>query len=117
MAITSELIGKLGGGSDVQHMAISFPGKRGDTVLGTATIQSGTTHLLVLIGTFAKSVASYTNIDIQIDGVAVGRPSNGGKYVSVAKVITSTSDIVLVNDSTSDNAFSGTLYLANLSKQ
>ena len=116
MAITSELIGKLGG-SDIQTLDISFPGKRGETVLGTATLASGATNLVVLIGTFAKSVASYTNVDIQIDGVAVGRPSSGSKYVSVAKVITSTSDIVLVNDSNSDNAFSGTLYLANLSKQ
>ena len=114
MAITTELIGKLGGGSDVQHMDISFPGVVGDTVLGTATIQSGTTHLLVLIGSFAKVVQSYVNIEIEIGGVAVGRPANGSKNVSVAKVVTSTSDLVLVNDSVSANAFSGTMYLVDI---
>ena len=114
MAITSELIGKLGGGSDVQHMAISFTGKVGDTVLGTATIQSGTTHLLVLIGTFDKVVQSYTNIHIEIGGVAAGRPANGSKNVSVARVVTSTSDLVLVNDSVSANAFTGIMYLVDI---
>ena len=114
MAITSELIGKLGGGSDVQSLDISFPGKRGETVLGTATIQSGTTHLLVLIGSFAKVVQSYVDVEIKIGGVAVGRPANGSKNVSVAKVVTSTSDLVLVNNSVSDNAFTGIMYLVDI---
>ena len=51
MAITSELIGKLGGGSDVQSLDISFTGKRGETVLGTATLASGATNQLQVIPT------------------------------------------------------------------
>ena len=113
MAITSELIGKLGG-ADVESSEISSEGAKGITNIRTVTVPSGATILVVLIGEFEISVPSHEDTYVSIGGVKLGKPANKAKYLSVAKVLTSTEDIELRNDYYAENPFTGTLYLIEL---
>ena len=113
MAITSEIIGKLGG-SSVQSSDISIEGANGVTNIRTVTVPSGATILVVLVGEFSVNVASHVDTYVSIGGVKLGKPANKAKYLSVAKVLTSTEDIELRNDYYKDNPFTGTLYLIEL---
>ena len=113
MAITSELIGKLGG-ADVESSEISSEGAKGITNIRTVTVPSGATILVVLIGEFEISVPSHEDTYISIGGVKLGKPAIKSKYVSVDKVLTSTEDIELRNDYYAENPFAGTLYLIEL---
>ena len=113
MAITSEIIGKLGG-SSVQSWDISLEGAKGITNIRTVTVPSGATILVVLIGEFSVNVPSHQDTYVSIGGVKLGKPANKAKYLSVAKVLTSTEDIELRNDYYEENPFAGTLYLIEL---
>ena len=113
MAITSELIGKLGG-SSVQSWDISIEGAKGTTTISTVTVPSGATILAVLVGEFEISVPSHQDTYVSIGGVKLGKPAIKGKYLSVAKVLTSTEDIELRNDHYAENPFTGTLYLIEM---
>ena len=113
MAITSELIGKLGG-ADVESSEISSEGAKGITNIRTVTVPSGATILVVLIGEFEISIPSHEDTYVSIGGVKLGKPANKAKYLSVAKVLTSTEDIELRNDYYTENPFAGTLYLIEL---
>ena len=113
MAITSELLGKLGG-ADVESSEISSEGAKGITNIRTVTVPSGATILVVLVGEFEISVPSHEDTYVSIGGVRLGKPANKAKYLSVAKVLTSTEDIELRNDRYEENPFIGTLYLIEL---
>ena len=113
MAITSEIIGKLGG-SSVQSWDISLEGTKGITNIRTVTVPSGATILVVLVGEFSVSVESHVDTYVSIGGVKLGKPANNAKYLSAAKVLTSTEDIELRNDYYEANPFTGTLYLIEL---
>ena len=113
MAITSELLGKLGG-ADVESSEISSEGAKGITNIRTVTVPSGATILVVLVGEFEISVPSHEDTYVSIGGVKLGKPANKAKYLSVAKVLTSTEDIELRNDHYEANPFTGTLYLIEL---
>ena len=113
MAITSELIGKLGG-ADVESSEISSEGAKGITTIRTVTVPSGATILVVLVGEFSINVESHTDTYVSIGGVKLGKPASKAKYLSVAKVLTSTEDIELRNDYYTENPFAGTLYLIEL---
>ena len=113
MAITSELLGKLGG-ADVESSEISSEGAKGITNIRTVTVPSGATILVVLVGEFEISVPSHEDTYVSIGGVRLGKPANKAKYLWVAKVLTSTEDIELRNDRYEENPFIGTLYLIEL---
>ena len=113
MAITSKLIGKLGG-ADVESSEISSEGAKGITNIRTVTVPSGATILVVLIGEFEISVPSHEDTYVRIGGVLVGKPRNGSKLLSAAKVLTSTGDVEIKNDYYAENPFAGTLYLIEL---
>ena len=113
MAITSELLGKLGG-ADVESSEISSEGAKGITNIRTVTVPSGATILVVLVGEFEISVPSHEDTYVSIGGVKLGKPAIKSKYLSVAKVLTSTEDIELRNDYYKANPFTGTLYLIEM---
>ena len=113
MAITSELLGKLGG-ADVESSEISLEGAKGITNIRTVTVPSGATILVVLVGEFEIGVPSHEDTYVSIGGIKLGKPANKAKYLSVAKVLTSTEDIELRNDRYEANPFTGTLYLVEM---
>lgn len=113
MAITSELLGKLGG-ADIESSDISVEGAKGITNIRTVTVPSGATILAVLVGEFSVNVESHVDTYVSIGGVKLGKPATKAKYLSVAKVLTSTEDIELRNDYYQANPFTGTLYLIEL---
>ena len=114
MAITSELIGKLGG-ADVESWDVSVQvpnGKKG--VIDTVNIASGETKLLVLLGEFSRTINNIDSSYIRIGGGEKMSPYSGSKIMSAAQVLTSTADIVFENSSLNTQNFSGTLYLIEL---
>ena len=113
MAITSELIGKLGG-ADVESSEISSEGAKGFTTISTVTVPSGATILVVLIGEFEINIPSHEDTYVRIGGIPVGKPRNKSKLLSAAKVLTSTGDVEIKNDYYAENPFAGTLYLIEL---
>ena len=111
MAITSEIIGKLGG-ADVESWEVSVQVPNGKTgVIDTVNIASGETKLLVLLGEFSRPITNIDSSYIQIGGGEKMSPYSGSKIMSAAQVITSTADIILNNSSLNTQNFSGTVYL------
>lgn len=119
MAITSELIGKLGGGTEIKSVDFSVPGKSStNTHINTITLRGALTSLLVVMGEFTKGVRDYDDVYIEIGGVKLGKPITGEKNLSVAKILTNTEgelkvDVILVNKRYQDFPLSGTLYLVD----
>ena len=112
MAITSELIGKLGGGTEIESWDVSVQVPISKTgVIDTVNIASGETKLLVLLGEFSRPINSIDSSYIQIGGGEKISPYSGSKIMSAAQVITSTADIILNNSSLNTQNFSGTVYL------
>ena len=111
MAITSEIIGKLGG-ADVESWDVSVQVPSSKTgVIDTVNIASGETKLLVLLGEFSRPITNIDSSYIQIGGGEKMSPYSGSKIMSAAQVITSTADIILNNSSLNTQNFSGTVYL------
>lgn len=111
MAITSELIGKLGG-ADVESWDVSVQVPNGTKgVIDTVNIASGETKLLVLLGEFSRAINNIDSSYIRIGGGEKMSPYNGSKIMSAAQVLTSTADIVFENSSLNTQNFSGTVYL------
>lgn len=114
MAITSELIGKLGG-SDFESWDISDPGKNETTtIIDTVSVASGETKMLVLIGEFSIKIPDYDDTYIQIGDGERSKPYPGSKILRMAQVITDTVDVALRNQNFRTNAFTGTFYLFDL---
>ena len=111
MAITSEIIGKLGG-ADVESWEVSAQVENGNTgVIDTVNIASGETKMLVLLGEFSRPINNVDSSYIQIGGGEKMSPYSGSKIMSTAQVLTSTEDIVFKNSSLNTQIFSGTVYL------
>ena len=112
MAITSELIGKLGGGSEVESWDVSGEGLANTaTTLATIPVASGEKKMLILIGQYQRKVSIYDTMYIQAGDGPKFKPYDATKPLAMAQVLTSTTDVVLKNDHYTDNSFSGTIYL------
>ena len=58
MAITSEIIGKLGGGADLESYPVSVPENRPDTLLRAVTVPAGKRYLVAAEGHCPKQAGS-----------------------------------------------------------
>ena len=115
MAITSELIGKLGGGSEIESWEVSVQVPSNKTgVIDTVNIASGETKMLVLLGEFSRSISNIDKSYVQIGEGEIMSPYSGSKIMSAAQVLTSTADIVFSNSSLNAQVFSGTVYLFDI---
>ena len=112
MAITSELIGKLGGGSEIESWDVSGKGlKNTATTLATIPVASGEKKMLILMGQYEKDLSQYDTMYILAGGGQKFKPYDKTRTLAMAQVLTSTTDVVLKNDHYTDNSFSGTIYL------
>ena len=116
MAITSEIIGKLGG-ADVETVEIPGAETTGpDTILHTVEVADGEEVLAVFIGRFSKlpnTTSAKATLSI---GGSIVRADATDRDTAVAAVITKTSNVVLYG-ATSVNAStlaSGTVYTVKM---
>ena len=114
MAITSEIIGKLGG-AEVEVVPVSVPSLSGsgtNQVLHTVNIPPGETWLVAVAGTgTAGSSTSSAMPRINIGGVRI--PQSTGHFASAA-VMTESGDVILESNSSGTTSFEGNIYTVKL---
>ena len=117
MAITSEIIGKLGGGANVETVEIAGTDTSGGGItLHTVEVAAGEEVLAVFIGRFSRISSSTSAVARLSLGGSTTRPNATNQDVAVAAVITETSDVVLtggINTSSSTLA-GGTVYTVKM---
>ena len=116
MAITSEIIGKLGG-ADVETVEIAGVTTAGSNItLHTVEVADGEEALAVFIGRFSK-LPNTTNAKATLSiGGSIVRADETDRDTAVAAVITETSNVVLYG-ATSLNASTltgGTVYTVKM---
>ena len=95
MAITSEIIGKLGG-AEVESVEIAGTDTNGSNIaLHTVEVADGEEVLVVFIGQFSKLPALANNNATLSLGDSIVRVTTTSRDSAVAAVITETSDVVL----------------------
>ena len=116
MAITSEIIGKLGG-AEVESVEVAGTDTNGSNInLHTVEVADGEEVLAVFVGRFSKlPPLSNNNATLSIGG-STSRAIASNQDAAVAAVITETSDVVLtgaagVNASTLTG---GTVYMVKM---
>ena len=116
MAITSEIIGKLGG-AEVESVEVADATTAGSNItLHTVEVADGEEVLAVFIGRFSK-LPNTTNVKATLSiGGSIVRADATDQDTAVAAVITETSNVVLYG-ATSLNASTltgGTVYTVKL---
>lgn len=109
MAITSELIGKLGG-ADVESTPISasLKGNGSSQVLHTVNIPAGETWLVAVVATgTAGSSSSSSMPHINIGGAKV--PQSTGHFAS-AEIMTESGDVIIESNSITTSSIKGHVY-------
>ena len=116
MAITSEIIGKLGG-ADLESYPVSVPEGQPDTLLRSVTVPAGKRYLVAAAGHCPKmgSSASYKPT-LYIGGVKsmpVGKDSQFGVMAIVESSVEVRFDTYSTS-STTGSTFEGTVYVLEL---
>ena len=116
MAITSEIIGKLGG-ADVEVIPVSGTnsGGRGDTILHTVHVPDGESWLIAAIGDMSpSSIVAGAAPDLAIGDIKTNRYSTQNR-ITVAGVHTGAVDVKMVKNSASGtDSFTGHVYAVKL---
>ena len=116
MAITSEIIGKLGG-ADVESVEVAGTVTNGSNInLHTVEVTDGEEVLAVFIGRFSKLPSLANNNATLSLGGSTSTASVTNRDTTVAAVITETSNLVL-NGATGVNASTltgGTVYTVKM---
>ena len=115
MAITSEIIGKLGGGADVEETPVSGTGSGGPgstTLMTTITVPDGKTWLVAVIGTATTPATGRNGYpEIVIGNTRAAFSGAGG----ASALVTGTVEILLRrNWSLGSDSFTGTVYTAEM---
>ena len=115
MAITSEIIGKLGGRVEVIPVEAVNSGGRGDTILHTVHVPDGESWLIAVIGDMSPaSTASGGAPDLMVGDIKTNR-FNTQNRMTVAGVHDGTVDVKMVkNVNSGTDSFTGHVYTAKL---
>ena len=115
MAITSEIIGKLGGRVEVIPVSATNSGGRGDTILHTVNVPDGESWLIAAIGDMSpSSTVSGAAPDLAIGDIKTSRYATQNR-MTVAGVHTGAVDVKMVKNSASGtDSFTGHLYTVKL---
>ena len=113
MAITSEIIGKLGG--RVESTPISVPSLSGsgtNQVLHTVNIPPGEKWLVAVVGAGTAGSSSSSGMPrINIGGTRV--PQSTGHFAS-ATIMAESGDVVLESNSSGTTSFEGNIYTVKM---
>ena len=117
MAITSEIIGKLGGGADVETVEIAGRDTTGGSItLHTVEVAAGEEVLAVFIGRFSRLPGSDGLRGRLSIGDSTTRAHATNQDTAVAAVITETSDVVLAGgiNTNASTLTGGTVYTVKM---
>ena len=111
MAVTSEIIGKLGGGG-VEVEPVSGTASGPSAVMTTITAPPGETLLVAVVGTITAANSSQLYIpELSIGNAKASFSGVGG----VSAIVTGTAQIVLKrNNSVGTDKFTGTVYTVKM---
>lgn len=113
MAITSEIIGKLGGAEvESTPASASLSGRGTNQVLHTVNIPPGETWLVAVVGTGTYD----SNALIGMPRIIIGGkevPQQTGHFASAA-VMTESGDVVFESNSEAPSSFNGNVYTVKM---
>ena len=116
MAITSEIIGKLGG-AGVESVPVSMSGGGRDTkyLLTRVEVPAGKQVLVAVVGTFTTTQASNGRPDFDIGGFVSYASTDTNAHASASAVLTQSGDVnVISRVASGTSTFVGTVYTAEM---
>ena len=116
MAITSEIIGKLGGRVEETPVSGTASGASGsEEILHTVEVPEGETWLVVLSGDLdPRYTTSVNGPKLLIGEISIG-PNLAAGFTSIAAEVTGTAEITLKrNNSSGTDTFTGHVYTAKM---
>ena len=117
MAITSEIIGKLGGAEvDSFPVKVTASGNSGSSVLlGTVEVPEGEKRLVSVAGSLVAGATNIGNMPSFRIGEYMARRESGTQSVGLAAVVTETTDVELIRNTwANSDSFTGHLYIVKL---
>ena len=116
MAITSEIIGKLGG-AEVESVPVSMSGGGRNTkyLLTRVEVPAGKQVLVAVVGTFTTTQSSNGRPDFDIGGFVSYASTDANAHASASAVLTQSGDVNVITKSTlGTSTFVGTVYTAEM---
>ena len=116
MAISSEIIGKLGG-ADLESHPVSVPEDRPDTLLRAVTVPAGKRFLVAAEGYCPKEATSAPNKPTLYVGDVKSRPAVRYGRFSVMSIVEQDVEVrfdTYSNSGINNSSFEGTVYVLEL---
>ena len=120
MAITSEIIGKLGG-ADVEVVPVSMSGNGGSSnspykhLLTRVEVPAGKQVLVGVVGKFTSTQSQSGRPDFDIGGFVSYASTDVNAHASASAVLTQSGDVNVITKSTlGTSTFVGTVYTAEM---
>ena len=116
MAITSEIIGKLGG-ADVESYPVSVPEDRPDTLLHAVTVPAGKRFLVAAEGHCPKEASSATSKPTLYVGDVKSKPAVRYGRFGVMAIVEQDTEVRFDTNASSginNSSFEGTVYTAEM---
>ena len=113
MAITSEIIGKLGGG-EVNTIGVSTPSKIGSTVLAHIDVPPGKEILVAVKGVLSRDFNSSSMHEIRAGGTPVGAAIPGTSEISACTMLTQSAEISISIVGLNAASFTGHVYTVKI---
>ena len=116
MAITSEIIGKLGG-ADVEVVPVSMSGTGSNTkhLLTRVEVPTGKQVLVAVVGKFTSTQTANYRPDFEIGEFVSLASSTTDAHASASAVLTQSGDVnVITRTSNGTSTFVGTVYTAEM---
>ena len=117
MAITSEIIGKLGGGADLESYPVSVPENRPDTLLRAVTVPAGKRFLVAAEGYCPKETSSQSNKPTLYVGDVKSIPAVRNGRFGVMAIVEQDTEVrfdTYTSSGLNNSSFVGTVYVLEL---
>src|SRR5699024_2196768 len=115
MAITSEIIGKLGGRVESVPVSMSGGGKDTKYLLTRVEVPAGKQVLVSVVGKFTTTQAANARPDFDIGGFVSYASTNTNAHASASAVLTQSGDVnVITRSNIGTSTFVGTVYTAEM---
>ena len=116
MAITSEIIGKLGG-AEVESVPVSMSGSGSGTkhLLTRVEVPAGKQVLVAIVGKFTTTQSTNARPDFDIGGFVSYASTKTNAHASASAVLTQSGDVnVITRSGIGTSTFAGTVYTVEM---
>ena len=115
MAITTEIIGRFGGGVDIVEVSVvNVSGSSTAHLLTHINVPEGKQYVVSLIGSFSATVGGSRAPEFQIGNVKDVTSGYTGAHASMSAILTAPGDVNILTNSTGNVSFSGTVYTSEI---